>query len=63
MYISSLGDKERLLSQAQPSTWRVLVEESCEALGGSSGRKGAAVVAALLQKLPHESVQLRDFHL
>jgi hypothetical protein len=41
----------------------MLVEESCKALGGSSGGEGATVAAAQLQKLPHESVQLRDFHL
>lgn len=41
----------------------MLVEESCKALGSSGRRKGAAVAAAQFQKLPHELVQLRDFHL
>lgn len=47
----------------QPSTWRLLIEEPCKALGGSSGGEGTAVATALLQKLLHESGQLGDFHL
>ena len=43
--------------------WRLLVEEPCKALSGGSGGERTAVATALLQKLPHESVQLRDFHL